>query len=381
MTPIRAKVAEIVKGCKTDEEKYTALNHWVAECVRYAGTTRGMCEGYTIHDIKETFHDRCGVCKDKAGMLVGMLRVAGFESYLVMTMARQRVDPIPADQFNHAVTCIRWPDGSLLLLDPTWMPKSRDNWSTLEPLQHVVYGIPEGKELSQSPYFPPEDCLAAWNAQSAIDADRRLTGSVDFTATGAPEGRIRRTLSSLHPSDRADWFDDTFQRLSANARPTSVAYVDPIDFSQPLNIKCGYEADNYVLGAGDRRYLKLPMMQTVFGNRALYDLFGDTSTDERKYGIRLLATRLGNIEETIELPSGWKPVDLPDAVDIDGPSAGLRFKIEVTERGLHYTCKLVIKHWLIPADEYANFKEVIEKFEELASGLITCELEGARVQG
>ena len=58
---IRAKVAEVIKGCKTDEEKYTALNHWVAENVRYAGTTRGMAEGYTIHDIKETFRDRLGV--------------------------------------------------------------------------------------------------------------------------------------------------------------------------------------------------------------------------------------------------------------------------------------------------------------------------------
>ncbi len=377
---IRVKVAEVTAGLKTDEEKYTALNHWVAENIRYAGTSRGMCEGYTIHAVRETFHDRCGVCKDKAGMLVGMLRVAGFDSYLVMTMARQRVDRIPADQFNHAVTCIRKPDGSLTLLDPTWMPKSRDNWSTLEPLQHVVYGLPEGKELSQSPYFPPEDCQATWRAESVIDADNGLSGSLDFTAVGAPEGRLRRSLAGLPPAERGELFDATFQRLSPNARVTRVECTDPVDFSGPLKIECGFRADDFAVGTGGRRYLKLPMMQTIFGDKTMADLFGDTGTKERKYGIKLTATRLGRFEETIELPPGWKVVDQPKTVGLDGPSAGLHFKMETTPGRIHYTCDLVVKHWVIPPNEYANFKEVIEKFEELTGRVIACELEGDHAQ-
>ena len=377
---IRAKVAEIIKDCKTDEEKYTALNHWVAEYIRYAGTGRGMSEGYTIHDIKEVFYDRCGVCKDKAGMLCGMLRVAGYDSFTVMTMARQRVDRIPADQFNHCVTCIRWPDGSLLLLDPTWMVKSRDNWSTLEPLQHVVYGIPEGKELAQSPYFPPEECQATWKCQSVIDEKGGLTGSFDFVATGAPEGRIRRSLAGLHPEDRDQFFDDTFQRLAPNARPTRVTCMDAADFSGPLEIQCEFEADDYALGTAGRRFLKLPMMQTVLGNRALYDLFGKTSLDERKYAIKLLATRLARFEETIRLPKDWTITETPDPVDIDGPSAALHFEIEKAPGQIRYTCDLVVKRWQIPPEEYANFKEVIEKFEELVGYVVTCELEGSHAR-
>ena len=377
---IRAKVAEITDGLKTDEEIYTALNHWVAENIRYAGTSRGMCEGYTVHRSIETFHDRAGVCKDKAGMLVTMLRVAGYDSFLTMTMARQRVDRVPADQFNHAVTVLRWPDGSLKLLDPTWMVKSRDNWSTLEPLQHVVYGVPEGKELSQSPYFTPEECQATWRAKSSIDERNRLRGMLDFMAVGTPEGRIRRTLSGLHPADRDQFWDRTFQRLSPSARPKNVVAMEPDDFSGPLTIKCDYEAQDFALGEKNRRFFKLPMMQTVFGDRALYDLFDCTSTDERQFAIKLLATRLGHIEEVVRIPSGWTIGDLPDPVDIDGPSAGLHFEIEAKPGQLQYTCKLVVKRWQIPAEEYANFKEVVEKFEELADTVITCDLEGSHAQ-
>jgi hypothetical protein len=374
---IRAKTAEIIAGLTTDEEIFTALNHWVAENIRYAGTSRGMSEGYTIHPSIETFHDRCGVCKDKAGMLVTMLRCAGYDSFLVMTMARQRVDRVPADQFNHAVTCVRFADGSLRLLDPTWMVKSRDNWSTLEPEQHVVYGLPEGKELSLSPYFPPEDCAVTWRAQSEIHPDNRLTGALEFTAVGAPEGRLRRGLAGLHPDDRQTLFDSTFQRLSPAAQALNVVSMEPDDFSGPLHISCDYVARQYALGTGDQRYLKLPMLQTVFGDRTLYDLFGATDTAERQHGIKLLATRLGRFDETLRLPRGWQVAKLPDPVDIDGPSASLKFSAEVTGRDIHYTCELAVKKWTVPPEDYANYKEVIEKFQELTGYVLACELEGS----
>ena len=377
---IRAKVAEIIKGCKTDEEKYTALNHWVAENIRYSGTTRGMAEGYTIHDVKETFRDRCGVCKDKAGMLCGMLRVAGFESYTCMTMARQRVDYVPADQFNHCVTCIRKPDGELILLDPTWMPNSRDNWSTLEPLQHVVYGTPEGEDLATSPYFPPEDNQATWKATSELEPGNVLKGTFEFTANGAPEGRLRRTLSGHHPRDRNQFFDRTVRRLSPNAQMVSVTHTDPVDYSGPLNIRADFQADSFAIGDGDWRFLPLPMMKTILGDRTLYDLFGKTSLDERKYGISLLATRLARFEETLRIPKNWTIVEKPEPVNIDGPSASLHFEIETSPGKIQYTCELAIKHWQIPPDEYANFKEVVEKFEELTGRTITCKLEGTSVR-
>jgi len=339
-----------------------------------------MSEGYTIHDIKETFRDRLGVCKDKAGMLCGMLRVAGFESYTVMTMARQRVDKIPADQFNHCVTCIRKEDGSFILLDPTWMPNSRDNWSTLEPTQHVVYGTPEGEPLSTSPYFTPDECMAEWKATSEIDRDNRLTGSFDFWANGAPEGRLRRTLDGLHPENRYRFFDRTIQRLAPNAQAISVSHTDPKDYSGPLTIKCDYAADAYALGDDDYRLLALPMMKTVLGDRTLYDLFGKTSPDERKYGIKLLATRKAVFEETVRVPRAWEIVEKPDPVDIDGPSASLHFEIETTPGQIRYTCELIVKKWLIPPEDYANFKEVMDKFEELTGRTIACKMEASSVR-
>ena len=63
-------------------EKIAVLTHWVADNIRYAGITMGKGEGFTLHNTKMNYTDRCGVCKDIAGSLISFLRMAGFEAYL-----------------------------------------------------------------------------------------------------------------------------------------------------------------------------------------------------------------------------------------------------------------------------------------------------------
>ena len=160
----------------------------------------------------------------------------------------------------------------------------------------------------------------------------------------------------------------------------SVTFTDPVDFSRAMSIEGDFAAENYVLGSGSMRFLALPMMQSILGDRTLYDLFGKTTLDERKYGINLLATRGARFEETLRIPRDWEIVTKPEPVDLDGPSASLHFEIETSPGQIRYTCDLAIKRWSIPPDEYANFKEVMEKFEELTGRTIACKLEGASVR-
>ena len=75
---IEKKVKKIVAGKKSDDAKVEALQRWVAHNIRYSGISMGKGEGYTIHPGIMTFNDRAGVCKDIAGMLITMMRAAGF---------------------------------------------------------------------------------------------------------------------------------------------------------------------------------------------------------------------------------------------------------------------------------------------------------------
>lgn len=375
VTPeIRAKTEEIVARCSTDAEKITALNHWVAENVRYVGTSRGACEGYTTHDAAETFRDRGGVCKDKAGLLVAMLRAAGFESYIVMTQARAEVFPIPADQFNHAVTCVRGADGQLQLLDPTWMPKSRDNWSAMEAEQPVVYGVPEGLDLARAPYFPPEYNHAKWEAQSEISANGQLAARLAFTASGAPETMLRRRLHNRREGDYTLTAEDMLARFGPQAVMRSARLMSATDYSGPIKVDFDFTAEGYALGDGERRYFKLPAMNRLI-EEAMNDVSGSQNSETRKYPVHLRATRLLTFEETIKLPPGWSVIEAPQAAQLDGAAASFRLEVEPTPGLLRYRVELAAKTHRIKPDDYAQYREAVKAFYKLLDQYVICQVE------
>ena len=151
------KVDELIKGKKTEMEKIAVLTHWVADNIRYSGISMGKGEGFTLHNLKMNYTDRCGVCKDIAGTLIAFLRMAGFEAYPAMTMAGSRVESIPADHFNHCVAVVKLASGTYMPLDPTWVPFCRELWSSAEQQQNYLPGVPEGSDLRLTPVSAPEN--------------------------------------------------------------------------------------------------------------------------------------------------------------------------------------------------------------------------------
>ncbi|MBI5865297.1 MAG: DUF3857 domain-containing protein [Planctomycetes bacterium] len=377
---IRAKVKEITAGLAGDEEKITALNHWVAENIRYVGTSRGACEGYTTHKAIETFSDRGGVCKDKAGLLVAMLRAAGFESYIVMTMAGAEVFPVPADQFNHAVTSIREKDGSLRLFDPTWMPKSRDNWSNFESLQHVVYGTPEGQPLARSPYCPPERNTVQVAVESELRPGGELQSRFRIEAIGGPETNLRRALAGRTPTDRDRTLEDSLSRLSADARLLSWSATDPVDFRGPMHIETEIAAGGYSLGDRDRRLFQLPALRGFLFEHLVGDVTGLGGPATRSFATKARTTRKAVIDETIHIPKDWSIDAAPDAVNIDGPVISLKFEPTKSVDSLRYHCELELKkHRIEPAD-YPAVKQALDAFDRVCGAWVTLRTEANRAQ-
>ena len=375
---IRAKVAELTAGLTTDDEKIGAMLHWVADDVRYIGTSRGRCEGYTLHRGTETFRDRGGVCKDKAGMLITMLRAAGYESYPVLTQAGSGVEFVPADQFNHTVTCLRKPDGSLTLLDPTWAPASREWWSSREPRQYVVYGLPEGKGLSQSPYFPPTANVFHATSEGQIGEDGSLELAIRWhDMEGYPDTYLRRSIGRTAKRDRRGMFESGLSRIAPNVLLKSYRHSEPLDYSGSASAEVSVSAAHYAIGDGAVMAFRLPLMRhplaEVFVPDLLYEL-----KDERKLGMRVRATRLAKYEETVRIPAGWRIDHVPVAKTLERDAARMSFEIETDGDGLHYRFEIAVHEQIIPPEQYAGYKEVIEAMNEISEDWIVCrKVDGA----
>ena len=371
---IRAQVDELVEGIEQPEEKMRVINSWVADQIRYVGTARGPCEGYTMHRADETFRDRGGVCKDKAGLAVAMLRIAGFDAFPVMTQAGSDVEATPADQFNHAVAAVRSEDGEIILLDPTWSPTSRELWSSRECLQYVVYGFPGGHELGQSPYFPPAHNSIESEAVSRLLASGELGMDVSFSLRNYPCTSFRRFLAR---HERRDWLgriESAFSRLGGHVHLRSASFTEPRDYTRDGSLRAAVESHHYMISSDDTCYFKLPMLQHPLASIWCEDIIREVAeNDDRETGMKLRTTRRIKYSDTLTLPASWKIEHLPEAVEIENESGILQFKIRQVEDAIEYSLLVEARQHIVPPENYDDFRKINAGLRDLADAWVSCK--------
>lgn len=362
---MRAKVSELTAGAKTDYEKQARLLHWVADHVRYLGLDMGEGEGYTVHKTDEIFAERAGVCKDKAAVLVSMLRAAGFETYFILTLAMEQAVDVPADQFNHGVVGVKNQDGTWTFLDPTWAPTDRPLFNNLEQEQPILIATPEGEDLRSIPYSPPEDNPWIMRATTTLALDKPTVSSIQIEGDGFPDGIMRSRIAYRAEPLKPAIFSTLAAVVSPFARITAFSYGDCFDYEHRMKLAFTVELENYTLAVKDRLYFVPPLSKHLFQGRWDADFLYAAEPETRTHEFTLACTRLLQFEETINLPKGYRLVEQPKKVELDNPAISLNYEVKDNKKSLVVTNRIVIKKRWIAAKEYKEFKEVVTKINEL----------------
>lgn len=355
------KVDELIKGKRTEMEKIAVLTHWVADNIRYAGITMGKGEGFTLHNLKMNYTDRCGVCKDIAGTLVAFLRMAGFEAYPAMTMAGSRVESIPADHFNHCVAVVRLNNGTLMPLDPTWVPFCRELWSSAEQQQNYLPGIPEGSDLCLTPVSAPENHFVRIHADNRIDAEGVLYGTFTITAEGQSDSSIRRIFTTGFQSEWRNTMERQLLAVSPKARLMSVDWGrSPKDYQkEPIRITFRYEIPDYAL-AGNNTLVFRPFVMNHLYAQVMTYLRINTDMEHRKYGFKDACSRLVELNENLRLPSGYQLQGQELSDELTGLAADFSGSLLQEGRMLRLQTRLALKKRVYEASDWENFRQAVE---------------------
>lgn len=367
VTPeIKAQVDLLVANCRSDEEKVDVLTHWVAEEIRYSGLSMGEGEGFTLHKGEMTFRDRSGVCKDKAGMLITMLRAAGLEAYAAMTMAGSRIDRIPADQFNHSVTVWRKGDGTFVLLDPTWVPGVRELWSSAEQQQQYLMGLPEGADLMTTPVSPPENHYFRVMINSRLDEQGTLTSTFTMTAEGQSDSRIRGAIKRFPPAARTDYFQQILLALAPQARMERLSFGDPEDLGQPITATINCTIPGFARRIGDRLVFTPLAGLHPWGDRgANGHLYMNLTAAERRTPFAIGCSKWVVLEETVQLPRGYTAEHLPEFTAENGPAADFSASYTVADNRLTCRSSLKMKKRIYSAEEWPNFRAALQGAQKM----------------
>jgi len=357
---IRKKVNELLRNARDENDSITILTHWAGDEIRYLGVSMGKGEGYTLHTGEMNFTDRCGVCKDKAGMLITMLRAAGFEAYPAMTMAGSRIDYIPADQFNHCVTVVKSrKEGKYKLLDPTWVPFVRELWSSAEQQQNYLMGVPEGADLGETPVSDPSNHYLKMTGSTTIMADGTLEGEYDVTAEGQTDAAVRGMFTRAYMADWAANVEKEVLRISPLAQLVKVTYDDPINYlAGPILIHFKIRIPEYATVAGDG-LIFTPLLATGFMKRAMPHTGFDTGLDERKYPFRDRTSHTVEMNEKITLPGIKEIVYSPQAQSGNGSGAQYNGMIKRENDMLKFAFNASFPKRIYQPEDWDSFKKAV----------------------
>ncbi len=371
---IQAKVDELTRGLDSDEERMAVLLHWVADNIRYSGLNMGEGEGYTLHPSIMTWEERCGVCKDIAGMLVTMLRAAGYTTYPAMTMAGSRVEAVPADQFNHCVVAVEREDGTFVMLDPTWAPHSRDTWSRAEGEQHYVIGSPAGEERCAIRSFAAGESPLTIALETRLDERGGLEGKIDVVGDGYMDSRLRRSLSYRPPSAWHAYLTGWLQSISPALEVTESEFADYRDYAQPMRYRARFRVPGYAVVSDSLIDCAVPSLRLLAGCQRFLRVIDLPEVEDRQHPALFWATGLVDIEEEMRLPRGYEFAPELPACEVYHDAAFLEIGTEAKGKTLHFHHRMALEKRTVPPGEWPQLAEVSDSLRSLAA----TRLQGSR---
>ena len=155
---VSASARQLVAGAQDPDEKARRLYEFLQEKITYVAIELGI-GGWQPHENGQVLLHRYGDCKDKATLLIAMLRSIGLDGFPVLIRTRDagllRRDFV-SPAFNHAIVALPRPDG-YLFLDPTSesTPFGDLPWTDQGVPVLVVKADGRG-DLVETPLFPPE---------------------------------------------------------------------------------------------------------------------------------------------------------------------------------------------------------------------------------
>ena len=363
------KVQALTAGLDDPEKKVKALFLFVSQEIRYMGiTVETTSPGYEPHDVKDTFDARHGVCRDKAALLVVLLRQAGLDAFPALIHNGTKKDrEVPQPYFNHAIVALRDGPGAYTLMDPT-----DENTSELLPAylndKSFLVATPDGDTLRTSPIDPVENNLMKIETRARLETDGDLRARTTLRFDGINDNAYRQWFARIKPDDRRRFFEGLVKKAAAGAMVTDLQITprDMTDVSSSLCARVTCEASESLVSTRDSVWLPVPSMGTQVG--MVNFLLGRTGLKERRYPL-VTDIACGTRERvTVALPPYLAKADvvLPPTEEIDNETLLWRRTMVRTNANLLMEFDFRLKVPEFTPAQYLELKEALKRSERAA---------------
>ena len=356
-------VSNLIAGAQTDLEKTKAVFYHVSKKIRYMGLTPEKDRpGFEPHDVKLTFDKKYGVCRDKAALLVAMLREAGLRAYPVLINVGTKRDPdVPDPGFNHAIVGVDMGKENYLLMDPT-DENTRELLPSYDCDQSYLVCRPEGERLLVSPVQPPEENLMRVRTTGTLSAAGVLEARTELSFAGVNDDAYRNAFVKMKPDDVRRFFERDLKQVlpGAKLKRIKLAPENLLDMATNLQAEIEFSATGLTASGNGRAIVTLPWIGKSVG--ILNFILRDAGLEKRKYPMQTGTTGGLDEEVALQLGDGFdQAVSLPECPPVSDDCLDSREQVAIAGNRLTATRSLKLKVVEFSPAQYATLKQTLKQ--------------------
>jgi cellulose synthase operon protein C len=353
---VKKRANEVAKGLTDERSKVRAVYSYVVQKTRYVALEFGI-HGFKPYRCAQIFARGFGDCKDKATLIVSMLRELGIPATIVIVRTNMRGDfgtePASLAPFDHAIAYV---PSLNLFLDGT-----AENTGSMElPAMDrgaIALLINEGKPvLTRLPEPPASESVAAQSFDVTVDGN------------GSANVNLHLNVSGVHASSYRQRYQGESTRSTRLAEDIAGALpgfeVGAVQTNKLDNIE---EAVDVVAKGKVRSFARVDAGQTASKSFAVtprdFMVKQFASLSNRKQDIRLLSKITEDTTWSIVLPAGANVVSAPQSASGTESYGSFEITVETKDRTTVVKTHITIDKTRILASEYPAFRSYCERVD------------------
>ena len=348
---VRRRVQEITKGLTDEKDKVRAVYDFVVQKTRYVALEFGI-HGFKPYRCAQIFARGFGDCKDKATLIVTMLKELGIPATIVILRTGLRgdfgTDVASLAPFDHAIAYVpsmdTYLDGTAEFTGSTELP-SMDRGA-------LAIQINEGKpKLVHLPNPDATQSVASKHIDATLanDGSAQIDWKIDVSGSSASAWRGRYHAKATQ-KQRVQ--EDLSSEL-AGVEISEVKANDLDDVEQKVSIKAKGKAPSLARKDGEA------WTAAVGAREHLVRTYAAGSTRKRDIRIQALSTQEN--ETVLKLPVGAKITSAPHAAEGKSPYGFYKVETETNGNTVRVKTTVAMTKSRISASEYPAFRSFCEQ--------------------
>lgn len=348
-------VGELTEGLTDPLEIVKVIHEYVVTHTRYVALEFGV-HGYKPYQVNQVCSRQFGDCKDKASLLVAMLREAGVEASIVIvrTSDEGEVNPYPAslNYFNHAIAYV--PEFDLYLDGTAEFSGIRELPEMDQGGLALIVDKDGNGTLKNIPIYDENREDYSLSVAVRADGEAQVEGAMSFAGIVNPELRQYLSIESQLPSDLQNLMVDMLPGLDVQQAEREGRRIN-----EPITLTFQGVSNQLLEQSGSQWKIPLNIL-----NGRLVQKFAPNA--RRKFPLNFGPPQIKEVNLDIAAPEGYRFTKVPDTLDLENENISVRIAFEKPNAGhCKVNYRLAFKKPQVNPDDYTQLRDLMQAHDRV----------------